>query len=199
MTHGLPRHGRTRQAVELKVKEDEHQIIREILATCSTKAARIFARQEQRHKLDVLAEESGMLDQCRCLARSHVAMMFDAFCRLGHSVSLDAAAREMGIKGKTEGMTGAVAPVLWAQGRREELLRYVAQDTKTTLDLATACEACGDLRWVSRSGMTRSMPLPRKWLAVSAALEPPLPDTSWMESPWSRERFAGWMGILDRR
>lgn len=42
---------------------------------------------------DVLAEESHMLAECRCLAISHVDMMFDAFCRLGHSVGLDAAAK----------------------------------------------------------------------------------------------------------
>jgi hypothetical protein len=143
---------------------------------------------------DVLAEESGMLDQCRCLAASHVDMMFDIFCRLGHGVGLDAAARGMGVAGKPEGMKGEMAPVLWAKGRREEVLKYVAQDVRTTLELATACQACGELRWVSRSGMRRSMPLPEGWLAVSEALELPLPDTSWMDDPWSRERFTAWMG-----
>jgi hypothetical protein len=49
----------------------------------------------------------------------------------------------MGLAGKLEGMSGEMAPVLWAQGKREEVLRYVAQDVKTTLALATACEALG--------------------------------------------------------
>jgi hypothetical protein len=145
--------------------------------------------------IDVLAEESGMLDQCRCLALSHVDLMFHAFCQLGRGVGLDAAARGMGVAGKREGMTGELAPVLWAKGRREEVLRHVGQDVRTTLELARACEACGELRWVSRSGMIRSMPLPGGWLAVDDALRLPLPDTPWMTSePWPRERFTGWMG-----
>jgi len=89
---------------------------------------------------DVLAEESGLLETCRKLALSHVDMMFDAFCQLGHGVGLDAAARGMGLAGKLKGMTGELAPVLWARGEREKVLRYVAQDVRTTLELATACE-----------------------------------------------------------
>jgi hypothetical protein len=120
--------------------------------------------------------------------------MFHVFCQLGHGVGLDAAARGMRIAGKPEGMSGAVAPVLWEEGKREEVLCYVAQDVRTTMELAAACEACGVFRWVARSGMTRSMPLPRGWLAVSEARELALPDTSWMTDPWPRERFTGWMG-----
>jgi len=78
--------------------------------------------------------------------------------------------------------------------KREEVLRYVGQDVRTTLDLATACETCGKFRWVARSGRLRTMPLSQGWLAVEEALRLPLPDTSWMDEPWPRERFTGWMG-----
>ncbi len=47
---------------------------------------------------------------------NHVDMMFHVFCRLGHGVGLDAAARGMGVAGKPEGMRGELAPVLWAEG-----------------------------------------------------------------------------------
>ena len=90
-------------------------------------------------------------------------------------------------------MSGAVAPVLWAQGRREEVLGYVAQDMRITLGLATACESCRTFRWVSRNGKVRQMELPEGWLSVEAAENLPLPDTSWMDAPWSRERFTGWL------
>jgi predicted PolB exonuclease-like 3'-5' exonuclease len=90
--------------------------------------------------LDILAEESGLLSQCRALAVDHVDMMFHVFCQLGHGVGLDAAAKGMGLAGKCKGMSGAVARVLWAQGKREEVLQYVAQDVRTTMDLATTCE-----------------------------------------------------------
>ena len=77
---------------------------------------------------------------------------------------------------------------------RQEVLKYVTQDVRTTLDLATACEASGELRWVARSGKVRSRELPGGWLTVERALGLPLPDTSWMDEPWPRERFTGWMG-----
>ena len=91
-------------------------------------------------------------------------------------------------------MTGAKAPVLWAEGTREEVLRYVAQDVKTTMDLAVACETLGALRWIAKSGKLRTMRLLEGWLTVSDTLELPLPNTSWMDEPWPRERFTGWMG-----
>ena len=92
---------------------------------------------------DILAEESGMLAECRELAVNHVDMMFHILCRLGFGVSLNAAAKGMNLPGKPEGMNGAMAPVLWAEGKRETVLEYVAQDVRTTAELATECEACG--------------------------------------------------------
>jgi len=144
--------------------------------------------------LDVLAEESRLLETCRTLALSHVDMMFHVLCRLGYGVSLDAVARGTGVAGKPEGMIGKLAPALWAEGKREEVLRYVGQDVRTTLDLARACESCGAFRWVARSGKVRCMTLGEGWLTVREALELPLPDTSWMDEPWLRERFTGWTG-----
>jgi hypothetical protein len=38
------------------------------------------------------------------------------------------------------------------------------------------------------------MALPGGWLTVEAAGKLPLPDTSWMDEPWAREKFTGWMG-----
>ena len=144
---------------------------------------------------DIVSEESNLLDTCRKLAANHVDMMFHVFCELGHAVGLDAAAKGMGLAGKTQGVKGADAPVLWAAGKREEVLRYVAQDVTTTLDLARACESCGELRWVARSGRLRCMALGEGWLTVGEALGLPLPDTSWMSEPWPRERFTGWIGL----
>jgi hypothetical protein len=120
-------------------------------------------------------------------------MMFNVVCKLGYGVGLDAAARGTGIAGKSEGMSGAMAPVLWAEGRREEVLAYVARDVRCTLELATTCEARGALRWVARSGKVRSLRLSEGWLTVRDALGLPLPDTSWMSDPWPRTRFTGWL------
>ena len=142
---------------------------------------------------DILAEEAQMLEQCRRLATDHVDLMFHILCLRGFGVGLDAAARGMNIKGKPEGMDGSRAPVLWAEGKREEVLRYVGQDVRTTLDVALKCETLGALRWIAKSGKLRTMKLPEGWLTVEEALALPLPYTAWMDEPWSREEFTGWM------
>jgi hypothetical protein len=142
---------------------------------------------------DILAEESGLLAECKSLAASHIDMMFHILCRLGYGVKLDGAAKGMGLAGKTEGMSGAMAPVLWAEGKREEVLQYVAQDVRTTAQVATACEATGQFRWIARSGKLRSMALPEGWLTVDKAEQLPEPDTSWMADPWPRSKFTAWM------
>ena len=36
--------------------------------------------------------------------------------------------------------------------------------------------------------------LPRGWLAVKEAKTLPLPDTSWMNNPLKRSKFARWLG-----
>ena len=97
----------------------------------------------------------------------------------------------MGLDGKPKGMNGKLAPALWAEEKREEVLRYVGQDVRTTLELARVCESRGELRWVARSGKVRCMTLGEGWLTVEVALRLPLPDTSWMDEPWPRERFTG--------
>ncbi len=102
---------------------------------------------------DVLAEESGESKLCRQLASEHVDMMFHILCRLGFGVSLDSAARGMGIEGKDRGLNSASAPVLWGKGMHEDVFKYVERDVRTTLASAgtiqleresTVWRACGD-------------------------------------------------------
>jgi len=143
--------------------------------------------------LDILAEESGMLDECRSLAVGHVDMMFHIVCQRGHGVSLDNAAKGMDIAGKLEGISGAHAPELWAEGRREEVLDYVSQDVRITAELATVCEACGSFRWITQKGKPHSMALPDGWLSVTLAEQLPEPNNFWMKDPWSRATFTGWL------
>ncbi len=142
---------------------------------------------------DILYEESGGVPVCKSLALNHTDMMFHVFCEKGYPLSLDKAARGMGLPGKTEGIQGAQAPVLWQQGEHQTVLDYLAQDVRVTLDLALAGDRQRALRWVSGSGKMQELKLPRGWLPVSDALNLPLPDTSWMDAPWPREKFTGWL------
>jgi hypothetical protein len=143
--------------------------------------------------LDILAEESGMLEACKRLAPDHVDMMFHVFCALGYPVGLDRAAKGMGLTGKTEGMSGALAPRMWAEGQHQQVLDYVAQDARTTLALAQSCEKRRQLVWTTRRGSRSRMPLPSGWLTVRQALALPQPDVSWMSDPWPRSKFTGWI------
>jgi hypothetical protein len=142
---------------------------------------------------DILAEESGMLAECRELAVNHVDMMFQILCQLGFGVSLNAAAQGMNLPGKPEGMNGAMAPILWAEGKRETVLEYVAQDVRTTAALAMECELYRALRWITKRGRPRTMALRGGWLTVDQADQLPEPDTSWMADPWKRAEFTAWL------
>jgi hypothetical protein len=99
----------------------------------------------------------------------------------------------MGLSGKTEGMSGLQAPELWERGEFDQVLQYVEQDARCTLELAEAAEQSGRLRWISGRGGSRDMPLPKGWLSVDEALKLPLPDTSWMTNPVKRERLTEWL------
>ena len=78
--------------------------------------------------LDILAEESGMIDECRQIALNHIDMMFHVYCTLGYPLGLDKAAHGMGTPGKPEGMNGALANDMWNSGDRAPVIQYCAAD-----------------------------------------------------------------------
>jgi hypothetical protein len=142
---------------------------------------------------DVLAIESGLKEECARLALNHVDMMFHIFCVKGFAVGLDNAARAMKTNRKTEGVHGDVAPQMWRDGKHKEVIEYVTQDVKTTLDLAQTCESEKIFRWITKRGPMAFMPLTDGWLTVEEALKLPEPDVSWMDKPWPRSKFSAWM------
>lgn len=143
---------------------------------------------------DILAEESGLSDECKKLALEQVDMMFHVFCIKGFPVGLDYAAQGSGVKGKPAGMSGIKAPQLWQRGEYQTVLDYVAQDVRTTLQLASLCEQRRSLRWLTRKGTRSKCPLESGWLAVEHAMRLPKPDTSWMDKPMARSHFTAWLG-----
>jgi hypothetical protein len=141
---------------------------------------------------DILAEESGEKNGCKKLAMNHVDMMFHIFCMRGHPLALEKAAQGMGVPGKTAGMSGALAPQYWAEGKHEEVLEYVAQDTRATLGVAQAVENQKALKWFANSGTLQRVPFPNGWLSVAEALKLPQPYVKGMNNPLSRHHFTGW-------
>ena len=142
---------------------------------------------------DILAEESGMHPACKQLAIEHTDMMFHVFCLKGYPLGLDKAAKGMGLKGKPPGITGEMAPKMWAEGQYQQVLDYVQQDVRTLLELAHAIDLERQLRWVSNSGRPQRLSLPSGWLTVKEVQNLPLPDTSWMSNPWPRSKFTKWL------
>jgi hypothetical protein len=142
---------------------------------------------------DILAEESAAAASCKECALGHVDMMFHIVCSLGYPVALEKGAQGMGLAGKPAGMTGIKAPKLWAEGRYQEVLDYVAQDVRTAMQIAQACERRRQFEWITRKGTKSKMPLPKGWLTVREALGLPEPDTSWMSNPLRRRDFTAWL------
>lgn len=144
---------------------------------------------------DILAEESGMHEECKELALNHIDMMFHFFASKGYPLGLDAASKGMGLPGKPEGMDGAIAPQMWAKGEYHRVLDYVSWDAKNTLDLAEAVDNAHCLGWTARSGKQNTW-YSQKWLTVREAMELPRPNTSWMTDPWPRSKFYEWTGFI---
>lgn len=142
---------------------------------------------------DILAEESGMFEECKELAMNHVDLMFIIACTKGYPAGLNAVSQGMGLSGKTEGMHGDLAPVMWRMSTedRYKVLEYVGQDTKLVVDLAEIVEKKHGMLWTSKSGKPVYCPVP-KLLTVKECLSLPKVDTSWMTNPKSREDYFAW-------
>jgi hypothetical protein len=147
---------------------------------------------------DVLAEESDWLNACRNLATTHIDMMFHLLCAKGYPLSLDKAAKGMGLSGKPIGINGSLAPKYWAEGRRQDVLNYVMQDAITTLNLFLITENKRYLHWMSNNNNQQTLNLPHGWLSVQEALKLPLPDTSWMKDPLTRNECIKWVSNQKR-
>jgi hypothetical protein len=142
---------------------------------------------------DVLAEEADCRKQCQTLAKQHVDMMFHVFCDRGFPVGLEKAAQALRIPGKPEGMSGILAPKLWAKGQFQKVIDYVSQDVRITLQVALQCEQRRRFHWLTSRGKPSSMTLHRGWLTVEEALRLPKPDTSWMDHSLPRHHFTRWL------
>jgi hypothetical protein len=176
-----------------RMKRDDVRRLVDYLSKCARSGYTILTWNGVGFDFAILAEVSGKLRTCRRLATTHVDMMFHVMCQLGYGVSLNSAAKGMNLPGKYSGLSGSQVPGLWAQGKRKRVLDYVAQDVRIELSLAKTCEACGYLRWITRSDKRREMRLPKGLLAVEVAQKLPERATPWMFNEWSRRRFTAWL------
>lgn len=108
-----------------------------------------------------LAEECGLEEhgkRCALSAMGHVDVGFQMVCEKGYMIGLDKAAKGLGVKGKTEGVSGAQAPAMWAESReqQEECLEYVEQDVRATGNVIEALLKGGKITWYSQKGNRQS-------------------------------------------
>lgn len=192
-------YGKTRdQLPEKQMSREDAQGLVQYLSNMAASGFRILTWNGLGFDFDVLAEESGAAASCGDCALGHVDMMFHVVCSKGYPIALENAAKGMGLPGKPPGMSGAKAPKLWAEGHFKEVLEYVEQDVRITMQIAQACEQRQRLEWITRKGTKSAMPLTNGWLTVREALRLPEPDTSWMSAPLSRRDFTAWLPALPR-
>lgn len=171
----------------------------------------------------VLAEESGLMRECKRLVMGHIDLMFHFFCLRGFAIGLKAAAEGLGVEGKLEGVSGAAAPKMWADGEHDKVLEYVGQDVRATMNVYRAIVEEKRFSWITKAGNKRHQEIPGgRPLRVYEAMALPEPDTSWMKKtcvdcgkrvsgttavcpdvdcggrefeggPWKRSKFYGWM------
>jgi hypothetical protein len=140
----------------------------------------------------LLASASGLHKECVEVARNHVDLMFLVVCARGHFLSLDKAARGFGLDGKSEEATGKEVPALWRSGETAQVLRYLAQDVRTTLDVALRVRETRKLRWLNSKGKKNQIPV--EFLTVEEALRMPRPQApEWLKNPVRREDLLAWI------
>lgn len=140
---------------------------------------------------------------CRRIALNHIDIAFQMFCNKGFMVGLNAASSSMKIGKKIVGMDGLEAAKMWTLSKeaQERVLMYCKHDAVLTLKLYQMILEKRHMTWVSkRSGnlcfwWPWKNTLGEKLLTVKQSLELPKPDTSWMDEPWEREKFVGWLEV----
>lgn len=125
----------------------------------------------------------------------HIDPCFQMLCMRGFPVGLEAAAVEVGGRSKEE--NGISAPILWAEGNYERVIRYVKGDVIRLETVVREVCKSGGLRWRTKAGALRFQPFSHLY-TVRECMQMPMPDTSWMtpdpdRGPITRPGTMGWM------
>ena len=151
----------------------------------------------------LLAQESGMFEECGEMALNHVDLMLLVTFKKGWFLGLDKALKGAGIAGKVHelelkngemlhDMNGGMAPQLWADGEHDAVLTYLRGDVEQTLALAENVAETRKISWTSGRGKPQSVSVPRL-MTVQECFDIREPDTSWMSNPPQREDFVRWI------
>ena len=151
----------------------------------------------------VLADVSGMYEECAQLAMNHLDMMLWVTFQKGYYLGLQAALKGAGLEGKLKEVTlnsgevitdmdGAKAPEMWRNGEYDAVLAYLELDVVQPLKLVHYLEDHKILEWTSKKGNLQKVGVPKLW-NVKECFQLPEPYTGWMSDPPKREDFVAWM------
>jgi hypothetical protein len=152
---------------------------------------------------DVLAEESNLYHECAELALNSIDIMFIVVTLRGHFLGLDKACKGANIQGKlhdvtlTDGtkltdMSGGKAPGLWKAGEYQAVLDYLADDVRSTLELAEWIKKHKMIRWISEKGYEQKIPVPKLYTVRECLeLNPVLPG--WVTNPVTKQSMMEWI------
>ena len=157
----------------------------------------------------VLAQESGMVEECGEMALNHVDLMLLVTFTKGWFLGLDKALQGANIAGKVHEVTlvngeilynmdGGMAPELCAKEEYDAVLTYLRGDVEQTLELAKVVQETQRIRWTSGRGKAQSTSVPRL-KTVRECFDIPEPDTSWMTDPPRREDFVSWIPEWEKK
>ncbi|MEI6289766.1 MAG: ribonuclease H-like domain-containing protein [Chloroflexota bacterium] len=157
----------------------------------------------------VLADETGMVNECGKMAINHVDLMLIVTFSKGWFLSLDKALTGAGLKGKKKSVTlsngtvldemgGEKAPRLWAAGEQQAVLSYLHDDVVELIKLVKVISSTKKLSWISNRGSRLFVDIPY-FKTVKECFDIPEPDVSWMKDAPKRRQFVDWIpaGILD--
>ena len=190
------------QGVPNLTKEENQSLVRELMAYA--KDGYTFVTWNGcGFDFRLLAEESGMFEECGDLALNHVDLMLLVTFTKGWFLGLDKALQGTNTARKVHELelsngeilheiSGVLAPKLWADGEHDAVLTYLRGDVEQTLALAEAVEKTRYIRWTSGRGKSQSVSVPRL-KTVRECFDIPKPDTSWMTNPPQREDFVRWI------
>ena len=196
------------QAVPQLTKEESQQIVHD-LQKYAADGHTIVTWNGCGFDFRLLAEESGMVEECGELALNHVDLMLLVTFNKGWYLGLDKALKGAGIAGKVHevklkngdtlrDMNGGMAPQLWADAEYEAVLTYLRGDVEQTLALAKNIQQTHEIRWLSGRGKPQSVAVPQL-LTVRECFSLPEPDVSWMDNPPTRESFVKWIPDWERK
>jgi hypothetical protein len=159
----------------------------------------------------------------RVALKRHIDIGYCMVTDIGFMIGLDKAAKSLGIQGKTEGMHGYLAPLLWHPERpltEEELveikpfgvipgsdqakelcLKYVGQDSKVSVDVYEALVIQKSLSWLTRTGKVVRTPwIPsftegRLMTVYEASMIEPVRTPWWPENPFNKDRIISWTNL----